>query len=98
MVRILLSCLMMIGMVSLASADDTKAKSNDTKNPATRVEKGHRATITKVDAKNHTITVKMKDKNGKDKEKTFKLTEDIRYVDSNGQVAAIDVFRSGDTV
>ena len=31
-------------------------------------------------------------------EKTFKLAEDIRYMDSTGKVAAVDVFTSGDYV
>ncbi len=69
-------------------AEDAKDKAN----------KGQQATITKVDAKNHTVTVRMKDKSGKEVEKTFKLTEDIRYLDSTGKVAAVDVFRSGDEV
>jgi len=30
--------------------------------------------------------------------KTFKLTEDVRILDSTGKVVAIDVFRSGDEV
>lgn len=57
-----------------------------------------KATITKVDKAKHTITVQMKDKNGKDVEKTFKLAEDIRMVDETGKVAAIDVFESGNDV
>src|SRR5215831_19137978 len=47
----------------------------------------NKATITNMDAKNHTITVKMKDKSGNDKERVFKLTEDIRYFDSTGKTA-----------
>ncbi|HVS38341.1 MAG TPA: hypothetical protein VMS17_22475 [Gemmataceae bacterium] len=56
------------------------------------------ATITNVDAKKGTITVKMKDKDGKDVEKMFALTEDARFFDSTGKVAALDVFRSGNDV
>lgn len=59
---------------------------------------GEEATITKVDSKNGTVTVRMKDKNGKDVERTFTLTEDARYFDSTGRVAALDVFRSGNEV
>ena len=70
------------------------SKSGDTKNTG----KGHEATITKVDQKNHSVTVKMKDKDGKEAEKTFKLTEEARYVDSTGKVAAMDIFQSGDYV
>jgi hypothetical protein len=57
-----------------------------------------KATITKVDKQKGTLTVKMKGKDGKEKEKTFKLTEDIRMFDSTGRAAVIDVFRSGDEV
>jgi hypothetical protein len=57
-----------------------------------------KATITKVDTKNKELTVKMKDKDGKDVEKTFKLTEDIRYLDSTGKAAVIDIFTSGNEV
>lgn len=57
-----------------------------------------KATITKLDAKNHSITLKMRDKSGKETERNFKLTEDIQYVDSTGKVATVDVFRSGDDI
>jgi len=78
-----------IGAGGLLAADkDTKSDKGQT----------HKATITKMDAKNGTITVRMKDKNGKDVPRTFKLTEDIRYFDSTGRVAAVDVFQSGNDV
>jgi hypothetical protein len=78
--------------IGMARADDTKDKA--------RTKDKHRtkATITKVDAKNGTITVKMKGKKGKEVEKTFKLTEDIVYLDSTGRAARIDIFQSGDDV
>jgi len=56
------------------------------------------ATITKVDAKNGTVTVMMPDKGGKEVEKTFRLTGESEYADSTGRVAALDVFQSGDEV
>jgi hypothetical protein len=56
------------------------------------------ATITKVDAKEGTVTVKMMDKEGKEVEKTFKLMEDVEYIDTRGRVASLDVFQSGDQV
>jgi hypothetical protein len=77
--------------ICVAQADD-KGKDND------KDKQRNKATITKVDAKNGTITVRMKDKEGKDVTKTFRLTEDVVYLDSNGQVARIDVFQSGDDV
>jgi 3-dehydroquinate synthase class II len=92
MVRTLLAVLLGLGLsLSLTAADDKKTDKKD-------AGKGHEATITKVDAKNHTLTVKMKDKDGKDTEKTFKLAETVRYLDSTGKAVAIDVFKSGDDV
>jgi hypothetical protein len=58
---------------------------------------GNEAKITKVDAKKGTVTVKMQSE-GKEVEKTFKLAEDIEYMDSTGKVATIDVFTSDDLV
>ena len=75
-------------LVGLAFADDqTKTKKNEVK-----------ATIEKVDPQSGTITVKMKNKAGKEVEKTYMLTEDIEYLDSTGKVAKVDVFRAGDEV
>ena len=54
-----------------------------------------------MDAKSRTATVKMptKDKDkDKDVETTFKLAEDIEYLDSTGKVANIEIFTSGDLV
>jgi hypothetical protein len=64
----------------------------------TEMRKQAEATITKVDAKDGTLTVKMMDKTGKEVEKTFHLTEESEYIDSTGRVAALDVFQSGDYV
>lgn len=72
-----------------ADKKDTGKKDSD---------KGQEATITKVDPKAHTLTVKMKGKDGKETERTFKLTEEVRYADSTGKVVAVDVFKSGDYV
>lgn len=82
------------------SKDNKNAQANEpTKdNKNAQANKQEKATITKVDAKNGTVTVKMKDKNGKTEERTFKLTEDVRYFDSTGRAAALDVFRSGNEV
>ena len=89
MARVLLCSLAAFLICGLALATDPKDKGKDTKGKKT-----HEATITKVDRKAGTITVRMKD----GKERTFKLTEDIRYLDSTGRVAAVDVFTSGNDV
>ena len=59
--------------------------------------KAKEATITKVDAKKGTVTVKMQI-DGKEVEKTFKLAENLEYMDSTGKVATADIFTSGDMV
>ncbi len=76
----------------------TRADDQNKQNAAKDKGKQQKATITKVDQKNHSITIKMKNKEGKDVEKTFKLTEDVEYLDSTGRVATLDIFRSGDDV
>jgi hypothetical protein len=75
---------------SLTADEKTKTDSKD--------KKQHEATVTKVDANKGTITLKMKDRNGKETERTFTLAEDIRMMDDTGKVVAIDVFRSGNRV
>jgi hypothetical protein len=64
----------------------------------TKQNKQTKATITHVDAQKGTVTVQMKDKDGKDVKRTFHLTEDAEYIDSTGKVATLDVFQSGDEV
>jgi putative membrane protein len=55
------------------------------------------AKITKLDAKSGTVIVKMQT-DGKEVEKTFKLAENIEYMDSTGKVADTEIFTSGDLV
>ena len=85
---------------SLKEGQLVRITENNGKLTALRAEKGEQneATITNVDAKKGTVTVRMKDKEGKEVERTFTLAEDARYFDSTGKVAALDVFRSGNEV
>lgn len=76
--------------------DDVLITQKDGK--VTELKEDDEATITKVDAKAGTVTLKMRDKDGKETEKTFTLVEDAEYFDSVGRVATLDVFRSGDQV
>lgn len=93
MVRALLTGLLgLVLCLGAAAADDKKDTGRKD------ADKPQEATITKVDAKNHALTVKMKDKDGKETERTFKLTDEVRYADSTGKVVAVDVFKSGDYV
>ncbi len=95
MLRLLVGSVAVLALCfgALLANDKTTKDTKDAK-----AHKGHKATITKVDRQHGTITVRMKDKTGKRVERTFKLTEDIRYFDSTGRVAAVDVFRSGNEV
>jgi Ca2+-binding EF-hand superfamily protein len=52
-------------------------------------------TITEVDPKNGSITVKCTDEKGQTQERTFQLTSNIRILDETGRVAHIDLFESG---
>jgi uncharacterized protein YuzE len=92
MMRAMLSVGFLVGVVGLCLGDDkTEPKKDGDK-------KAKPATITKVDPVKKTVTLKCKDTEGKETEKTFKLDEEIRYVDSNGKVAAIDIFQIGNAV
>ena len=62
------------------------------------IKKSDEATITKIDPQAGAVTLKMRDNNGKETEKTFNLVEDAEYIDSTGRVATLNVFRSGDQV
>jgi len=64
----------------------------------TQIKESDEATITKFDPQAGTLTLKMKDQDGKEVEKVFRLTEDAEYLDSTGRVAKLEVFRSGDQV
>jgi hypothetical protein len=87
MVRVMLFTFAVLGLcLTGARADDAKK------------DKKSEAKIVKIDKKAGTVTVAMKDENGKEKNRTFHLTEDMHYFDSTGKVAAMDVFQSGDYV
>jgi hypothetical protein len=90
MVRSILCSLLFLGLCGALVAAPSKETDKS--------KKEQEAKITKVDAKKGTVTVKMKDEMGKDVEKTFKLAEDIEYLDSTGKVASVDIFTSGDLV
>jgi hypothetical protein len=91
MIRSMLCSLVMLGAcVGFAAADKDKTDSKDKGD-----KKAKEVKITKVDAKKGTVTVEMQI-NGKEVEKTFKLAEDIEYMDSTGKVATVDIFTSGD--
>jgi Ca2+-binding EF-hand superfamily protein len=69
-------------------ADDKEKKDKEGPKPTT-------VTITKVDVKKGEITVKYNDDKGKEQQKTFQLTKDVKILDESGKVIGIDVFESG---
>ncbi len=83
--------LIVLTAAGVASADEKGRKDNNDQKYAT-------GTITKVDAKNGEITVKFHDARGKEAEKTFHLSKEVRLLDETGRVAAVDVFESGSDV
>lgn len=94
MLRSMLCAMVVLGLcVGFAAADKEKTNTKDNTN-----KKEKEAKIVKVDAKKGTVTVQMKDKTGKEVEKTFKLAEDVEYADSTGKVATVEIFTSGDLV
>jgi hypothetical protein len=105
MFRALLCSLFLLAFLAArVAADDQKNKntqadkSKDTAGQTDQNKHKCEARITKVDPKNRTITVHMKDKNGKEVDRTFQLTEDVVMMDDTGRVAALDVFQSGNDV
>jgi hypothetical protein len=74
--------------VCAVQADDLKQKDNA---PA-------KATITKVDPKAKTVTVKMTTPEGKEVEKTLPLADDAKFLDATGKAITVDIFRTGDEV
>jgi hypothetical protein len=59
---------------------------------------GQEATITKVNKQARTITVRMKDKTGRESEKTLKLSPDTVFSDNTGRECSLDDFHSGNEV
>ena len=93
MQRLLLATFTLTALMAgtILSAEEKDKKDKDTAKPTA-------ATVTKVDAKKGEITVKFTDPQGKEAEKTFRLTKDIHIFDETGRAAAIDVFESGHDV
>ena len=94
MFRSILCSVLMLGVVCAGFTEATGQEKG-----VKTAKKGKEAKLTKLDAKKHTATVTMKSKaDSADVSKTFKLAEDIEYVDSDGKVGSIQIFTSGDMV
>ena len=78
-------------LVGAVRADDAKKK-DDQNN------KSLHATISKIDAQKHSLTVKTMDKNGKEQEQTLQLSNDVKFLYAAGKDAKADSFKSGDDV
>jgi Ca2+-binding EF-hand superfamily protein len=75
-------------LVGRGLADDQKQKNQSDGT------KPKNATITNVDPRKGTITLKYTDEQGKPQEKTFQLTSDVRLLNETGRLVNIDVFQS----
>jgi hypothetical protein len=62
------------------------------------IEEENVATIANIDAKNETVTVRMPDESGKEVSRDFHLAANADFFGSDGNAAALDVFRAGDQV
>ena len=60
--------------------------------------KSMHVTISKIDSKNHTLSVKTMDENGKEHEQSLQLSNDVKYLNSAGKDAKADSFKTGDDV
>ncbi len=84
-----LCALIALALLTVGSRADDKADNKD---------KPQRGEFSKMDPGAGTLTVKMKDKDGKPIEKTFKLTKETKGYDVDGEERELDVFRSGDQI
>jgi len=91
MLRALLCSAMLVGFATLCLAEDKDKKD-------TRKDSGQMATVTKVDAKKNTVTLKMWGKNGKEDEQTFTLSNDVKILDESGKAASADSLKEGQCV
>jgi hypothetical protein len=57
-----------------------------------------KATIVKVNPTQNTITVKMKDKSGKEVERTIELKGGVKAFNEKGEATRVDVFREGNSL
>jgi Ca2+-binding EF-hand superfamily protein len=93
MVRSLFAVLLIVALFTggLLAADEKDKKDKGAPKPFT-------ATVVKVDGKKAEITVKYPDDKGKEREKTFQVTKDVRLLDETGRAAKLDVFEVGNEV
>jgi hypothetical protein len=83
--------------VGTARADDAK-KDDEAKKKDDKGQHHMQATITKVDADKNTITVKTKDKDGKEEDKTLQLSKDAKVLNSAGKDEKLASLKAGDDV
>ncbi len=57
-----------------------------------------KATVVSIDPDKNTITLKMKDKNGKQVERTVELKGGVKVFNDKGEATRVEVFRRGNTM
>jgi hypothetical protein len=74
----------------------TQARAQEDKNPpGAKNEHVTKATIVKVDPAKQCVTVRMKDKTGKEVERTIELKGGVKAFNERGEATAVNVFREG---
>jgi len=75
----------------LAEKDKTTTKDGSDNKP-------QQAKITNVDTRLGAVTVRIKDSQGREMEKTFTVAPGVRYFDSRGRRVTLDIFTQGNDV
>lgn len=88
---ILCSIALMVVVAPVAKAADAKGEKN-------KDSKSMHATISKIDAQNHSLTLKSMDNNGKEQEKKLDLASSVKFLNAAGKDAKADSFKAGDDV
>ncbi len=85
-------------LMPLSAAEKKSGDQADHGKSAVKAKKLMDAKVIKVEPKKGTITLRLKDPQGKEIQKTFTLADNVRIVDETGQVVTIDAFHAGNDV
>src|SRR5271170_3014465 len=86
--QLFLACVVVIIPAAILADDRDRIQAGDK----------HQATVTNVDLQTHMLTVKMKDRDGKDVQRTFNFEPNSRFTDENGKTAQWNSLKAGDQV
>jgi len=63
-----------------------------------RKDDGLNGVVVKMDAKDHAVTIRLKDADGKEVEKTFAVGDGLQVTDESGKASSLDAVQPGDVV